>query len=585
MQKVNAFTVTRLTLSGFKCFQEEKTFDFSEISYITGRNGSGKTGVADAIAFAVTGQPFFGDRSADRLANPDSPAAEVTMEFQDETGAVHTLNRCRKGGRTQLSMDGLPVRQTDLNGLFGEKDLFLSIFNPLYFIEVLGEEGKNLLEKLLPNISREQVLAGLSEPAQKLLENEKLFSPETFLKNRRAEIRELEDTRVYTQGQQDLLRGQEETRQADLAKARAEWEALQNAGDGADTENRLAELRRCAEEMLQNQPAMQDTVALEAQIRDTELAMEKRRLAVYESPYTQEIAGLEAELNQLYAEHAKASKLSQGVTAGMKCPACLRAVTEDNLESVKSELSSVMADIAAKGTDRKAKRAKLRALDEKAKQVFLQFQAQDITNLTKELDAWKERLQTAEAENTMIFTAYREKYNELDAQIRELDGQNQEKQACQEQIQRLSQAEGADLTAKLTGIQNAIQAKKRLVRAAVEYIAKRAELTFAGLQMNRVKIALTDIVKTTGEVKDVFRFTYDGRSYRWLSLSEKIRAGLEVSELLKNLTGRCYPTYIDNGESVTVIDNVRPSGQVLYAKVVPNAPLTVTGKTAAARAA
>lgn len=84
-----------------------------------------------------------------------------------------------------------------------------------------------------------------------------------------------------------------------------------------------------------------------------------------------------------------------------------------------------------------------------------------------------------------------------------------------------------------------------------------------------------DVVKSTGEVKDTFKFTYGGRRYDRLSLSEKIRAGMEVSELMKRLTGRNYPTFVDNMESVDDLANVRPTGQVIMAKCVSNAPLQV----------
>ena len=82
-------------------------------------------------------------------------------------------------------------------------------------------------------------------------------------------------------------------------------------------------------------------------------------------------------------------------------------------------------------------------------------------------------------------------------------------------------------------------------------------------------------MKSTGEVKDAFKFTYDGRSYDRLSLSEKIRAGMEVSELLKRLTGRNYPVFVDNMESVDDLANVRPTGQVIMARCVHGAELSV----------
>jgi hypothetical protein len=44
---------------------------------------------------------------------------------------------------------------------------------------------------------------------------------------------------------------------------------------------------------------------------------------------------------------------------------------------------------------------------------------------------------------------------------------------------------------------------------------------------------------------------------------------------MKRLTGRNYPVFIDNGESVPVIDNIRPTGQVFIAQVAKSAALGV----------
>ncbi len=126
--------------------------------------------------------------------------------------------------------------------------------------------------------------------------------------------------------------------------------------------------------------------------------------------------------------------------------------------------------------------------------------------------------------------------------------------------------------------QDQIAGKKKLIADMALYLAKRAELTFSALRLNRVAISLYDVVKTTGEMKDVFRFTYNGRRYDRLSLSEKIRAGMEVSELMKRLTGRNYPVFVDNMESVEDLANVRPTGQIIMAKLIPGTELSVKGK-------
>ena len=151
---------------------------------ITGGNGRGKTSIADAIAFAVTGLPFFGERGLDRLHNEANPDVYVQMRFVDENSTPHELTRTRQKNRMTIHYDGYEIRQMDLSDLFGEKDVFLSIFNPLYFIEELGDTGKSLLEMYLPRVSQEEVLTQLTEPVRRHLEKEEILSPEAYLCHR-----------------------------------------------------------------------------------------------------------------------------------------------------------------------------------------------------------------------------------------------------------------------------------------------------------------------------------------------------------------------------------------------------------------
>ena len=147
---------------------------------ITGGNGRGKTSIADAIAFAITGLPFFGERGIDKLHNESNPDVLVNLRFADETGAEHELTRTRKKNRMTIIYDGYEVRQLELSDLFGERDVFLSIFNPLYFIEELGENGKSLLEMHLPMIPHEAVLDQLSEPVRENLREKEILSTDTY---------------------------------------------------------------------------------------------------------------------------------------------------------------------------------------------------------------------------------------------------------------------------------------------------------------------------------------------------------------------------------------------------------------------
>lgn len=406
MKKINSFHIIRLSISGFKCFEEKIVFDFGDMTYITASNGKGKSSIADAISYTFMGTPFFGGNGLDRLQNGNASELEVSVDIVDDIGTEHTLTRSRKKGVTVITYDGFEIKQTDITEMFCDKDIFLSIFNPMYFIDVLGESGRGMLEKLLPVVSHEDVLAAMSERSRELLKDESMLSPETYIKYRRTELKELEESQIRYTAQKELLE-----RQREECASNAEYVALSDA------------------------------------------------------------IGY--------------------VSANWKCPVCMTVMT-------KQEANEVMAELQQRHS------GFIRGIQ--------------IDNLLVE-----ENLSTSMLETVT-------------------------KIAC----------------------------LKTLVSEAIQYAATRAKLALEGLKMNRAEIVLSEIIKSTGEVKDCFRFSYNGRDYRCLSLSEKIKAGLEVSELIKRLSGRNYPVFIDNGESICAIDNVKPSGQVIYSRVVRDKELKIT---------
>ncbi|MCI8704591.1 MAG: AAA family ATPase [Anaerotignum sp.] len=531
MEKINDFRILELTISGFKGFPEPRTFHFDYgVNFILGDNGLGKTTIAEAIAFAFMGTGFFGEKTLDRLQNRDAKEAFVSVRFADDTGEVHTLAKTRKNNANGITYDGYNVRQTDLYNLFGDKDLFLSMFNPLYFLETLGADGKNLLEKLLPTVSHEAVLAALPEDTRAALQEENILSPETYIKNRRAELKELEEDLIYMQGQADLLEDGAKKAQAELDAAAAELKKKKALIQENAQENSLPEMLSHAK--LQLQKVQSKTFVFDG---DTE------------------ICRLEAALEPLYARHKAIFKYLHEVCTGQKCALCGHEMEDADVLSARAELKRLLEQCIAEG---KAAKAELKRLTQEKEKALQDFQA-------------------AQAAET---TALEENIAVLEAQ-RQPDALRQECGELETKIHMLSETlKQPDIKGEMESIQQKIDAKKQLISHAVSYLGKKNELLFAPLQMNRVSISLSEVMKTTGEVKDTFQFTYDGKSYAKLSLSEKMRAGLEIAELIKRLSGRRYPTFLDNGESISVLDHFRPTGQMMIAKVQKGKPLTVLSK-------
>lgn len=597
MKKIEQFQITSLMLSGFKSYEEPTELGFGNPTVITGGNGRGKSSIADAIAFAVTGCPFFGERGIDRLHNENNPDAAIRMCFVDETGTLHELNRTRRKNRMTITYDGYEIRQLDLADLFGERDVFLSIFNPLYFIEELGEDGKKLLERYLPTIPHETVLSQLSEPVREHLKNETILSPEGSLKRCREEIRGLEERITYLRGQKDLAASQGEsheqaeqelTLQADtLREEIAELEQRQFSGmDVSDMQERLVELSGRYEEAARDERT--DTSKLREQLQTLREKIARREGEQYQSKFTEALAEASARVKDLGVRYQRESAAYKAFHAGMECPACHRSVTEQSLPEVQAALKKVLSELYAAGSEQRAQLIELQEMDKKAADTFAQFKEDDLgkwaaeaaemeqrcASLAEQASAETERLR-AEIQTLTADLEYgnlsQSEYDHLGTCREELR-QSEAKIAA---LQTMTAAQLPDFDREIAQANANIAEIKRKMADVIAYISKRAELTFSQLKMNRVEISLYDVVKSTGEVKDTFKFQYGGRRYDRLSLSEKIRAGMEVSELMKRLTGRNYPVFVDNMESVDDLANVRPTGQIIMAKCVSGAALQV----------
>ena len=621
IQPIKQFRVTRLTMSGFKGYAEPQTFRFGNMNVISGHMGVGKSSIADAIAFAITGVSFYAGAKIDYLYHQNTRDLLVELEFETEDGKTRTLSRRRKNDNMDITLDGIHVTQRDLTVMFGERDLFLSMFNPQYFINVLGAKGRDLLERYLPEIPKEEVLSQLGEDTRTLLEQQTFLSAEGCAKQLRGQVAALENDLVYLQGQIDLRREQQEKQSEDLAGMQAELARLQEhvhdleakrttGHHGADLEETRAELYARYEELNREAPEIADTDTLDAQIQAAGEKLAQRRADVYQSQYAKQFSETQAKVNSLGAEFRRLRHIHDGLTPGVQCPVCRQTVTEQTLPQVKREFAGSLRRIQAEGRQLTAQLKELQELDSKAHAVFDQFQQDDIAageaalaelkaqrakavelaqvqreQRRQELDRLHSEIQSIELdlecgmlsqEESEDLQQSRDRLAQLTSQVEMLTGQLRDGPASVEQ-----QAQ------KLAAMKEDIRAKREIITALAFYISKRVELNFAKLKMNRVAISLYDVVKTTGEVKDVFRFTYEGRDYICLSRSEKIRAGLEVAELIKRLLGVQYPTFIDDVESVPIIDNVRPTGQVFIAKVVKGAALQVqvADATAPAKAA
>lgn len=570
MEKINKFFIINVKMKGFKRFEEEYSTGMDTLTVVYGGNGQGKTTIADAISYAFCGTPFWGEKSCDRLQNPNSADMMVEIRFVDGNGEVHTLMRRKSGSDTAIIFDTVQVRQKDLISLFAEKDIFLSLLNPLYFIEKVAENGREFLQKLLPPVKQAEVLEKLSDGTKALLENESLLDPEFYIKKRREEIRELDESNVYIEGQIDLLKNQRADAESKLDDVLKRGEEIANKKaaleqkqfDGIDVET----LKRRQSEIAKNNSdeARKALFTKEAEIRNRK----------YESKFTDEIIKAKSLYEQLGEKYKTQVSRFKKLKVGDICPVCKTAVTSENIKTIAEGIKADALKLREQGQNVASALKELFEMNQKSMDKFEEFKADDLKKVTAEI----EELESGDISEIAMIEDKIRLGNLSEDEYAQLQELNKQAELFAVEVNSLAEAENkaADISSMEKTIAENNARKKELselINAVGAYIAAKTEITLLQLKMEHAAIKLFDVVKTTGEVKDVFRFTYDGKDYRWLSASEKIKAGLEVSAMLSRLTGLVYPVYIDNAEGITTkLAPIKSQVILAYAK---NCPLTV----------
>lgn len=584
MAQVTSLQIVQLTVTGFGCFAGEHTWTFGRMTTITGHNYQGKSTIADAVAYALTGAPFFGGRDLDRLQNEGSPFMRVELTVRTDDGKTHEIRRARQGGKTALSVDGTTTTQERFAERFGSRDLILSLLNPLYFAEVLSGDGRTLIEQYLPSVPHETVMEKLSGHMRGILGDDRLEMPEVYLKEKRSELKELEKDRLVLDGQMQQTENQRAKLQKELAEkksllahtaaALAPLESKQNAQDFTALDAEIARLS-----------AQYDAVQ-DGQADDRRAALQAELAAVREREFTfpgaAQLRRIQSQLQALYGRYNdEAGRLQYLQTQGV-CPTCLRRIDAAGFPEIQSAFANRLQKIQTDGVALRQQSEMLAMQETQAKQAFDAQKAGEITRLEQELAL-------AQADNAaQQRELIKAKIKELSAQ-RALGGLTaEEAQQYQtlfheqgklesgiSQIEKLldslpkGQQEGLDrLDAEIRTLQDKITAAKA-------YQSERAALLFAPVQMHKAGLKLYEAMKESGELRDVFKLTWDGRDYVRLSLSERMRCGLEVVELLSRLSGKRYPLFVDNTESLCDLGAAQHDGQMILARVVARQTLRV----------
>lgn len=149
--------------------------DFSSnmgaITNIYGRNGAGKSSIGDAVTWLLYGTDQMGTKLEPKpIDQPDVESNTVLKMLVD--GQVVTLSRSQIK-TAKYHLNEVPVKATEFNEyietLF-DKDLFLSMFNPIYFFTQNWKEQRAQVLRYVDEPMNSEVFAEMAEIQAKLLQ-------------------------------------------------------------------------------------------------------------------------------------------------------------------------------------------------------------------------------------------------------------------------------------------------------------------------------------------------------------------------------------------------------------------------------
>jgi hypothetical protein len=491
--------------------------NFGRITQITGDNALGKSSILEIPSWTLYGTDTMGGKLDPTPTNYeyDHVLSETLLDID---GKQVLLGRGIEKGKATYYVNEVPSKYGDFDeivkSLF-DKDLFLSLYNPSYFFTLHKDGQRDLLLRYVTPISNKEVFTEMSRTSPDEKAKDIKLNPQA------TKLSELVKKHTLPQIE-EIHRKNKNDKDTAYKRAQGRTEAL-------------------VDQLLKLPPAPDDIEAVKAE--DTALLEQIKELADQT-----ELAGetnrkrtvLESTIQSLQRQIAQAKDNYMKVynePIEDHCPACKRPLDAESVDAVT-------ADKERRKDERRADHQKLINERKELETKLAAIEPVDVSEQISQMRALEvKRDATAEAV-----------------------GSYKARQTLQTDIDKARSDEADTLASRNDSI--------FVLDAIKAFEAKEAELQAAKVQslFTTLSISLFKEQKN-GERKPDFVIEKDNKPYPILSLSESVRAGLELREVLSEQSGVISPVAVDNTESTFKIK--KSSGQLILVKAIEDAPLEI----------
>lgn len=558
---------------GFRKFEKEFETELFDTTVITGKNKSGKSNILYAIVNTLLGTNLSGDEKSS-LINKNSDSSYGELHFTDNRGENHVLIRGKNKYSSKgnfISIDGKPTTQNELTSFYKDKRLFLSVINPMYFLNKKPAEQKELVDKYLSDV-KPKVIFDMQE---KQMQDRLL---EKYYKNKDKGFNELNDTEkeefindkmfsismdiAYNKldkDERDLLEGEPVNIPAyiselnnSIKKAESKISSYEGKIEYAEeiANQELPEVRTFEKDE-ELSIARQELVFLN---NDTNLTDKNKQKKVVEE-LEKNLLSKETECSEVENSMKAGKKKYLSIKNGeiTKCPTCNQEIHNESKEKTIENLRESLFALYDKKNilDTEIKDIKLKLTMERCK--FHSISGNPDVEKEKRIKTVQEnitKLEYEKAEIDRFNNSISIKGNDIESALQDIKYFNLEKNT------------------QLKLIDNLNQTKKIAQKLYILYIEEKMKL--AREYLKDVDIKFYSVLKTTGEIKEDFIITYKDKTLSDLSRSETIATALEFANMFNKISRLNGPIFIDDYESCVDYDFIKDyseNTQLIIAKV------------------
>lgn len=639
--------------------------NFSGKTKIKGQNAAGKTTIFDAFTWLLfnknsAGEEKFNVRPLDKDGKRVDNVEIKVVAVLDVDGKEMELSKVQKqnwvkkrgtntvtlqGNPNSYEIDGYPKSEAEFKAyiscLAQSEDMFKMLTNPQYFSSLKWKEQRDILMKLVAEVSDVELAQTDDKYAPLITELEKAPSTDDIRakfskalsewKKKQAEIPvridEAEKSKV------DVDVAEQELLKADLERKIEALEDLMEKSDVRIDEMRSEEMH-CQFEMSAIAQTMDNELSskkheienhkydrerkledVRSSIRKAQDSIERSKKSISEQ--TLKKAELVKKYNEEVVKKFDESKwvFDESTTV---CSLCGQRLPEDKIESLRADFSQRKADAIEIFNEEHAKTLAMIVDDGNACAEMIK----DLTKNNKELENTINTLKLHEAEEIDIikgldeqiskipscaayfmqnveYAKLKAKRDELRADIAELEPKGADKVVTDLKAKKADLQSQLDEVNKViaqaannVAIDDRIETLRDEQKEIGQKVADQEQMLylleeFIRFKLDKVSESINSHFKTVnfklfemqlnGGMKDCCECTVNGVPYSTLNSGHRIVAGLDIIRSLSELYGVSAPIFVDNAESLNEFNVPAVDAQLILLSVSEDKQLKVEG--------